>query len=133
MRDLLKPMRGVEARGKLVGERLVVDKAVCAGRANGLFVEAHSVNIAAFDAGSLRRNQGRTVLEVLGAGLCPELKLLMVGLQRRQKARPLISRCLVVVCRRRQRTVEMVFGLLDHADIRPQEWRCLALAVMAAW
>jgi len=42
MRDLLKPMRGVEARGKLIGERLVVDKAVCAGRANGLFVEAHT-------------------------------------------------------------------------------------------
>ena len=31
MRDLLKPRARVEARGEFVGERLVVDKAVCAG------------------------------------------------------------------------------------------------------
>jgi len=43
------------------------------------------------------------------------------GLQCGQKVLSLIGRCLVVVCRRRQRTVKMVFGLLDHADIRPEK------------
>src|SRR6202040_3616654 len=53
-RDLLEAARCVEARGQFVGERLVVDKAVGAGRTNGLFVEAHRLDIAAVDAGDLR-------------------------------------------------------------------------------
>ena len=55
--DLLEAARRVEARGKLVGERLVVDEAVRAGRADGLFVEALGVELAALDAGDLRADQ----------------------------------------------------------------------------
>src|ERR1700694_4285391 len=44
--DLLEATRRVEAGGQFIGERLVVDKAVCASRADGLFVEADRRNIA---------------------------------------------------------------------------------------
>ena len=38
MGELFEATRRVEARGQFVGERLVVDEAVCLGRADGLFV-----------------------------------------------------------------------------------------------
>src|SRR5271168_1702429 len=41
--DLLESTRRVEAGGEFVGECLMVNKAVGAGRADGLFVEAHRV------------------------------------------------------------------------------------------
>src|SRR5229473_3139447 len=43
--DLLEAARRVETRRNLVRHGLIVDKAVCSGRADGLFVEAHRVNI----------------------------------------------------------------------------------------
>src|SRR5712675_1898969 len=49
--DLLEPTRRIKARSQLVGERLVVDKAVCACRADGLFVKVHGIERAAFDPG----------------------------------------------------------------------------------
>ena len=76
MRDFLEAARRVEARGELVGERLVVDKAVCAGRADGLFVEALGIELAAFDPGDLRADQRGAVLEILRAILRPDLELL---------------------------------------------------------
>ena len=79
MRDLLEAARRVEARGQFVGERLVVDKAVGAGRADGLFVEAHRLKIAAFDAGDLRAHQGGAVLEILRAVRRPDFELTVVG------------------------------------------------------
>jgi len=39
----------VEARGEFVGDSLVVDEAVYIGRADGAFVQAHRVKIAAVD------------------------------------------------------------------------------------
>src|ERR1700730_3875569 len=57
-RDLLEAAARVKARGQFVSERLVVDKAVGAGRADGLFVEAHRLDIAAVDAGDFRSHQG---------------------------------------------------------------------------
>ena len=78
-RDLLEAARRVEARGQFVGERLVVDEAVGAGRADGLFVEAHRINIAAVDAGDLRAHQGGAVLEILRAVRRPHFELTVVG------------------------------------------------------
>jgi hypothetical protein len=56
MGDRFKTTRRVEARGQLVGERLIVDKAVCAGRADGLFVEALGIEFSALKAGNFRTN-----------------------------------------------------------------------------
>ena len=38
VRELLETTCGVESRGELVGDRLIIDKAVAARRADGLFV-----------------------------------------------------------------------------------------------
>ena len=79
MRDLLEAARRVEARGELVGERLVVDEAVGVGRADGLFVKMLGVELAAFDPRDLRADQRGAVLEVLRAILRPDLELSVVG------------------------------------------------------
>src|ERR1700674_3450943 len=75
MRDLLKTTRRVEARGQLVGEGLIVDKAVCARRADGLFVEALGIEFAALNACNLRTDQRSAVLEILRAILRPNCEL----------------------------------------------------------
>ena len=76
IRDLLEPTRRVEARGEFVGERLVVNKAVGAGRADGLFVEALGLELAALRARDLRADQRGAVLEILRAIRRPDLELL---------------------------------------------------------
>src|ERR1700751_3384127 len=53
LRDLLEASGRVEARREFVGERLIGEKAVGAGRADGLFVKAHRLNLAAFNAREL--------------------------------------------------------------------------------
>ena len=87
---MLEAARGVEARGKLVGERLVVDKAVCARRADGLFVQAFGVQLPAFDAGDLRADQRGAVLEILRTVLRPDSELSVVGGQRLDMLAPLL-------------------------------------------
>src|SRR3984885_11874235 len=59
--------RRVEARCEFAGERFVVNKSVCAGRANGLLVEPLGVELAIFQACDLRTHQSRAVLEILRA------------------------------------------------------------------
>ena len=82
MRNGLEAASGVEARCKLVGERFVVDEAVCAGRADRLFVETLGVQRPAFDARDLRADQRSAVCEILRAMLRPCEKLSVVGGQR---------------------------------------------------
>ncbi len=48
MGDLLEAARRVEAGGELIGERLIVDKAVDARRADGLLVKALGIELPAF-------------------------------------------------------------------------------------
>src|ERR1700716_2394524 len=55
--NLLEAMRRVEAGSQFIGERLIVNKAVCVSRADGLFVEAHRFNIAAVDPRDLGPDQ----------------------------------------------------------------------------
>src|ERR1700751_1521481 len=52
----------IEACGKFVGERLIVNETAGAGRADGLFVEVFGIERATFDARDLGANQGSTVL-----------------------------------------------------------------------
>src|SRR5262249_14949857 len=49
--------RRVKAGSQLVGERLVVDEAVCACRRDGALVKGHCVLLPALDARKLRRGQ----------------------------------------------------------------------------
>ena len=44
----------VKARSQFVGERLVVNKAICLRRTDGLFVKAHGIERAAFNPGNFR-------------------------------------------------------------------------------
>src|SRR3984893_5585932 len=54
MRYFIEATRRVEARSQFIGERLIVNKAVGACRADGLFVEVHGIERAAFDPGDFR-------------------------------------------------------------------------------
>ena len=77
--NLLEAARRIEAGSEFIGERLVVNKAVGARRADGLFVEALGVELAAFDAGNLGADQRGAVLEILRAIRRPELELLVMA------------------------------------------------------
>src|SRR5262249_31893696 len=65
MRDLLKSTRRVKASSQLVGERLVVDEAVCACRRDGALIEVHGIERASLDTGDLSADESCTILEVL--------------------------------------------------------------------
>src|SRR5215475_1476754 len=69
--ELLETTYCVEPRGDLVGERFIVDKAICVRRVDGLFVELLGLEHAAFDACNLRAHQGGAVLEVFWTGRSP--------------------------------------------------------------
>src|SRR5207244_5739432 len=74
-----EPTRRVEARGQLIGDRLIMDKAACVRRADGPIVETHRIELAAFDARDLRADERGAVGEVLRAVLGPLLELAVVG------------------------------------------------------
>src|ERR1700687_5985745 len=77
--NLLEAARRIEAGSEFVGERLIVNKAVGASRADGLFVEIHRVNVAAVDASNLRADQRGAVLEIVRAVRRPEQELPVVN------------------------------------------------------
>src|SRR5262249_25485366 len=93
MRNGLEATGGVEARGKLMGDRLIVDKAVCARRADGLLVEPLGVELAAFDARDLRADECGSVFEILGAVLRPYFELPVVSPQGFEMPLPLVGSC----------------------------------------
>ena len=64
-------------------------KPLARGRADGLFVEALGIQLAAFETSDLGADQRRAVCEILGAVLRPHLELLVMGGQRLQMAGPL--------------------------------------------
>ena len=78
MGNLLKAARRIEAGSEFTGERLVVNKAVCAGRADGLFVEPFGIELPAFDPRNLGADQPGAVLEIVRAIRRPELELLVM-------------------------------------------------------
>ena len=131
--DSLKAARCIEPRRQLVCEAFVLDEAVLARQSNSLFIEAFCVETPIFDARYLRRDQGMAILEVLRAGLRPDFKPLLMGLQFRQKLGSLVERRLIVVASRGQRAIEMVFGFVIMPTIDHSIGSALALAAMAAW
>ncbi len=113
------------AAAQLVGERLVVDEAVVAGRADGLLVEALGVELAAFDARDLGADQRGAVREVLRAVLGPHLELAVVGGQGLEVLGSLRRRGRIAERGLRQRGVEMVLRPLEEGRRRPEEAFCL--------
>src|SRR6516162_5030064 len=67
IRDLPEAARGVKPGGQFVGERLVMDKAVCPRRRDGALVEVHGLQRASLDTGNLSAHKSGTILEVLRA------------------------------------------------------------------
>src|SRR5262249_24238109 len=65
MCDLLESARRVKAGSQLVGERLVVNKALCACRRDGALIEVHGIERASLDTGDLSADESCTILEVL--------------------------------------------------------------------
>src|SRR5258708_5297404 len=82
MAERLEDARQVEACRNLIGERLVVDKAACACRADCSFVEVHSVERAAFDPGDLCPDQRSAILEIFRTILRPNVELSFMHGQR---------------------------------------------------
>src|SRR6267142_1555558 len=73
--NLIEAARRIEAGSEVIGERLLVHKAVVAGRADGLFVEALGIELPAFEASNLGADQRGAVLEIVQAILCPDFEL----------------------------------------------------------
>src|SRR5262249_28553371 len=84
MCDFLEAARRVKAGSQLIGERLVVDEAVCLGRLDRPFVKTLRIQLATFQSGNLSTDKGGAVLEIFGAALCPDSDLFVMrgqGLQ----------------------------------------------------
>src|SRR5262249_33877431 len=73
--DLLEATGRVEAGGELIGQRLIVNKAAGASRADGLLVEPLGIEYPAFNPRHLRAHEGESILEVVRAVLRPYSKL----------------------------------------------------------
>ena len=69
-----------------------MNKAVGAGRADGLFVEALGIELPAFDARDLRADQRGAILEIVRAIRRPDLELAVVGGQCLDVLLPLVGR-----------------------------------------
>src|SRR6266404_7787363 len=105
-RKLFETARRVKARGQFVSERLIVNKAICAGRADRLLVETLSIELAAFYSRDLCAEQCDTVLEVLRAVPRPNVELVVVGFQGLEMLLFLIGRREIPGCRVGKRVIE---------------------------
>src|SRR5258708_40326780 len=89
-------------------ESLVVDKAVCSGRLDGLFVKLFSIQTAVFNTCDLCADKRRTVFEILRTIHRPDLKLSMVSGQSFQMLLPPVGKRGVVNCGVGKRCVEVM-------------------------
>src|SRR5215471_15445253 len=96
VRELLESARHVEAASEFVGERFVVDKAVCLGRVDRLLVETLGIQHATFQSGDLSTDKGGAVLEIFGAVFRPDSDLFVMRGQSLQMLPALIDRSGVI-------------------------------------
>src|ERR1700739_877419 len=118
MGDRFKTTGRIESRGQLVGDRLIVDKAVSTGRANGLFVEALGIEFASFDPGDLGADERGTIFKILRAIFCPYFQLSVV---RGQSLEMLLSSAGcggIAGCGPGERAVEVIFRSFKT------RWKC---------
>src|SRR3979409_480054 len=107
--NLLEAARRIEAGSEFIGERLVVNKAVGAGRTDGLFVEALGIELLAFDPRDLGADQRGAVLEIVRAIRRPDLELLVMRSDSVQVLLPPAGRNRIAAGGSRQRVVEVIF------------------------
>src|ERR1700676_2860212 len=81
VRQFVEPTCSTEDRCGFMRNRLVVNKAVIARRADGDFIEVHRLAILIFNARNLSFKENGSAFKVDGTLICPNLKLLMVGNQ----------------------------------------------------
>ena len=120
--DQREPAPPVEARGRLVGDRLVVDEAVVARRANRLLVQARGVFAIAAKPRELGRQQARRGSRSSRGSSAP--RSAAAGGARRAPAgarRRSLGRRGVVRRRVREPREEMVLGDLGERPRRPQQ------------
>ena len=106
---LFEATRAVEARGQFVSERFVVNEAVVAGGADGLFKETLRVKFSALEAGDFGAGKESAIREALRAILRPQFELLMVGRQRFKVPLPFFRGCQIPAGRVGQCCIELVF------------------------
>ena len=116
--NLVEAACRIEAGRQFIGDRLIVNKAVFSGRADGLFIQAHRVDIVPLNAGNLCTDQRGAVLEIVRAIDRPELELPVVGRQYIDMLLPLVRRRGVRGCGMRQRAVELILCFFKVG------WRC---------
>src|SRR6202140_1013211 len=123
MRYFIEATGRVEARSKFVGERLIVNKAVCASRADGLFVEALGVQFALFQTREFGANQCRPICERCRTIVCPDRYLLEMRCQCFHMSGPLLGRRHIATGRSRKRRVKMILSELELRRRRPKHRR----------
>src|SRR5262245_52978737 len=114
MGDLLEAARSVKAGSQLIGQRLVVYKAVCACRADRTLVQVHGTGRASCDTGNLGSDRRCTIVEVLRTipRQAPELSLVlptcfaMLGIR--------VGAYRLAPCSATQRGIEVILLLLQH-------------------
>src|SRR5580704_12182600 len=106
-RDFLETTCRVEARGDLIGDRLIVNKAVFVCRVYGSFVKILGVEFAAFYASDLCTHQRGAVFKILRAILRPYFELPVVNCQSLEMLLFLIGGCGIPGCRGGKRTIEV--------------------------
>src|ERR1700733_8024358 len=110
--------------GQFVSEGLIVNKAVGAGRADGLFVEALGIELATLQAGDLGADQRGAVLKILWAIRRPKLELLIMRSDRPQVLLALAGCRGIAEGGLRQRAVEVIFRRLELRKRDPQQPLC---------
>jgi hypothetical protein len=98
-----------------------MNKPVCASRTDGLFVEAHCVNVAAVDASNLGADQRGAIVEILGAVHRPDFELPVMSIQSRGVLLALAGRSGVADGSVTERRVEMVFRRLHGVVCYPEQ------------
>jgi hypothetical protein len=119
MGDRFKAPRRVKSRSQLVGERLIMGKAVCLGRADGLLVKVHGVERSALDPGDLGAGQRGAIFEIIRAIFCPYFQLSVVRAQSFEMLLAFVGRCGIAAgCCSGQSAVKVIFRGFKTG------WRC---------
>ena len=93
-----------------------MDKTICAGGADGPFVEVHGIERAAFGAGDLRADQRGAVLEVRRTIRCPFFEPTMVRGQRLEMLLPLFGLGRIEGRGSGKSAVKLIFGFFKGAE-----------------
>src|SRR5262249_57449191 len=112
----LEPGVETEAAGQLVGQCLMVDKAVGAGGADGSLVQVHRLERSPLDARNLRADHHRTTLEVLRTIRRQGPKLSLVLSKRFSMLGVSVWAHGLAACGARQASIEMAFRLLQGKE-----------------